>query len=93
MNSKEDIRPISYIKSHAAEILRQVNNTHRPIYITQNGEATGVLIDTESFENMQKTMGILKLLALGEKDVGSGNVIEQTDLFSKLERKHFKNVR
>ncbi|HEY8462597.1 MAG TPA: type II toxin-antitoxin system Phd/YefM family antitoxin, partial [Bacillota bacterium] len=39
MNSKEDIRPISYIKANAAEILAQVNETHRPVYVTQNGEA------------------------------------------------------
>jgi len=93
MKSKEDIRPISYIKSHAAEILKQVNNTHRPIYITQNGEATGVLIDTESFEKMQKTLGILKILAMGEKDIANGNVIEQAKLFSEIEKKYFKNVK
>ncbi|MES0489497.1 MAG: type II toxin-antitoxin system Phd/YefM family antitoxin [Leptospirales bacterium] len=93
MNSKEDIRPISYIKSHAAEILKQVNNTHRPIYITQNGEATAVLIDTESFEKMQKTLGILKILAMGEKDVERGNVIDQSKLFSDIEKKYFKNAK
>jgi prevent-host-death family protein len=91
MNSKEDIRPISYIKSHTADILKQINKTHRPIYITQNGEATGVLIDTESFENMQKTMGILKILAFGESDIETGKVVEQSKLFGDIEKKYFRN--
>lgn len=88
MKSKEDIRPISYVKSHIAEILKQVNHTHRPIYITQNGEAAGVLMDTDSFESMQKTLGILKVLAQVEKDIEAGNVIEQSKLFSDLEKKY-----
>ena len=62
MNIKEDIRPISYIKANAAEILTQVNETHRPVYVTQNGEAKAVLLDTESFENMKKALGLLKLI-------------------------------
>jgi len=92
MNAKEDIRPISYVKAHTADAIKQVNNTHRPIYITQNGEATGVLIDAESYDNIQKTMGILKILAQGEKDIESGKLIEQPEFFSALEKKYFKNA-
>jgi len=50
MKIKEDIRPISYVKAHAADILNQVNKTHRPIFVTQNGEAKAVLIDSDSYE-------------------------------------------
>lgn len=46
MHSKEDIRPISYVRTNAAEMLEQVNETGRPVYITQNGEARAVLLDT-----------------------------------------------
>jgi prevent-host-death family protein len=74
MNIKEDIRPISYIKANAAEILEQVNETHRPIYVTQNGEARAVLLDTESYEKMKKALGLLKLLTQGESDIAAGKV-------------------
>ena len=47
MNLRTSIRPISYIKTHAAEMLKQINDTQNPIVITQNGEAKGVLLDTE----------------------------------------------
>ena len=64
VNSKEDIRPISYVKANAAEILDQVNETHRPVYITQNGEARAVLLDPLSFEKMKKAMYSLSELLL-----------------------------
>jgi prevent-host-death family protein len=86
MNSKEDIRSISYIKANAAEILLQVNETHRPVYVTQNGEAKAVLIDTESYEKMKKALGLLKLLSQGERDIVDGKVLSQEDFFSDLDR-------
>jgi prevent-host-death family protein len=86
MKIKEDIRPISYIKANAAEILDQVNESHRPVYITQNGEAKAVLLDTESYENMKNALGILKLLAQGENDIINGNVLSQEDFFKNLDR-------
>jgi prevent-host-death family protein len=95
MNSKEDIRPISYIKANAAEILEQVNETRRPVYVTQNGEARAVLVDTESYENMKKAIGLLKLLTQGESDIVDGKVIAQEDFFSSLDREldNYNNVK
>ncbi|WP_206812328.1 type II toxin-antitoxin system Phd/YefM family antitoxin [Paradesulfitobacterium ferrireducens] len=87
MNSKEDIRPISYVKANAAEILEQVNETRRPVYVTQNGEAKAVLLDTESYEKMKKAIGLLKLLAQGERDLVEGKVVSQDDLFSELDQR------
>ncbi|MBU4532551.1 MAG: type II toxin-antitoxin system Phd/YefM family antitoxin [Eubacteriales bacterium] len=86
MNIKEDIKPISYIKANAAEILEQVNETHRPVYITQNGEARAVLMDPESYEKMKKAIGLLKLLAQGERDIVDGNVLSQEELFLAMDR-------
>jgi len=87
MNIKEDIRPISFVKSHAAEILNQVNETHRPIYVTQNGEVKAVLLDPESFENMKNAIGILKLLSLGENDIINKRYRSHDEVMSRLEKK------
>jgi prevent-host-death family protein len=92
MNMKEDIKPISYIKANAAEILDQVNETHRPVYVTQNGEARAVLLDTESYEKMKKAIGLLKLLAQGERDIAERNVLAQEDFFSAVDR-DFDNIK
>jgi len=67
-----NIRPISYIKTHAAEMLQQINDTRNPIVITQHGLAKGVLLDTRTYQEMIDAIGILKLLAQGEHDVETG---------------------
>lgn len=86
MNSKEDIRSISYVKANAAEILDQVNETQRPVYITQSGEARAVLLDPASYEKMKKALGLLKLLAQGERDIAEGKVTLQEDFFAGMDR-------
>ncbi len=84
MNFKEDIKPISYIKTNAADMLRRVNETHNPIVITQNGEAKAVLIDTESYQDMIKTIGILKLISQSEKEIEEDKLVDNADVFGKL---------
>ena len=59
MKMSEDIRPVTYLKSRTADLLAQVNETRRPVIITQNGEARGVLQDTESYESMKAAIAIL----------------------------------
>ena len=85
MKISTDIKPVTYLKSHSADMLKQVNETHRPIVITQNGEPKGVLQDPESYENMRNAIGLLKLIVQGEEDVREGNVASQDDVFSELE--------
>ena len=86
MKISTDIKPVSLLKSKAADMLRQVNETHRPIIITQNGEPKAVLQDPESYENMRNAIGILKLISLGEEDILDGKTKTQDELFSDLEK-------
>ncbi|MDD2660544.1 MAG: type II toxin-antitoxin system Phd/YefM family antitoxin [Methylococcales bacterium] len=85
MKISSDIKPVSYLKLHSADLLNQVNETHRPIIITQNGEPRAVLQDAESYENMRAALGLLKLLAQAENDIRSGNISNQTQVFNNVE--------
>ena len=85
MSIGEDIRPISYLKSNAADLLRQVNETRRAVIITQNGEPRGVLQDPKSYEGMRTALGLLKLISQGEEDIRTGNARSQEDVFSRIE--------
>lgn len=87
MNISTDIKPISYLKSRSADLLKQINETHRPVIITQNGEPKAVLQDPESYENMRNALGILKLVAQGEEDLKKQRVKAQEDVFSRLDEK------
>ena len=68
------IRPISYFKANAAEIVRQLAEQREPMVITQNGEATAVIQDVASYEETQETMALLKILALGNRQIEAGRV-------------------
>ena len=81
----KDIKPITYLKSKAPDLLRQINQTHRPIVITQNGEPRAVLQDPESYENMRNAIGIMKLISQGEEDVKAGRLKSQEDVFANVE--------
>jgi prevent-host-death family protein len=85
MNISKDIKPITYLKSKAPDLLKQINETHRPVVITQNGEPKAVLQDPRSYENMRNAIGILKLLSQGEEDVRRGKTKSQEDVFSNIE--------
>jgi prevent-host-death family protein len=85
MNISKDIRPITYLKSKAADLLKQINETRRPVVITQNGEPRAVLQDPESYENMRNAIGILKLISQGEEDIRNGKSKLQQDVFAEIE--------
>jgi prevent-host-death family protein len=74
MKLSSQIRPISYLKAHAAEIVRNMGDRGGPLVITQNGEAKVVLQDIGSYEQTQETMALLKILALGNRQIEAGNV-------------------
>jgi prevent-host-death family protein len=85
MNIINDIKPVTYLKSRAADLLNQINETHRPVIITQNGEPRAVLQDPKSYENMRNAIGLLKLISLGECDVRNERVKAQEDVFRDIE--------
>jgi prevent-host-death family protein len=66
------IKPISYVKAHAAEILDRIAEEREPIVITQNGEARAVLVDIASYERTQDTLALLKVLAIADKEIEAG---------------------
>ncbi|PIE60006.1 MAG: prevent-host-death protein [Desulfobulbus propionicus] len=93
MNITEDIKPVTYLKNQAADVLKQINETQRPMIITQNGEPKAVLQDPVSYENMRNALGILKLISQGEDDVKQGKVKSQEDVFADLEKRVRENAK
>ena len=74
MKLSTQIKPISYLKAHAAEIVRNMGEQREPLIITQNGEAKVVLQDIASYEQTQETMALLKILALGNRQIEAGKL-------------------
>ena len=85
MHLLDDIKPVTYLKSRAAELLKQINTTRRPVIITQNGEPRAVLQDPKSYEDMRNAIGLLKLVSQGESDVRNGRTKPQEKVFEDIE--------
>ncbi len=87
MRLLEDIRSITYLKANAAEILTQINETHRPVVVTQNGEARAVLQDPESYQKLHRTLCLLKLVAQGERELRDGRTLAQDEALSQARQR------
>ena len=86
MNISQDIKPVTYLKSKAADLLKKINETHRPVIITQNGEPRAVLQDPQSYENMRNAIGILKLISQGEGQIRERKSKPQDEVFKNIEK-------
>ncbi len=87
MKLSNQIKPISYLKAHAAEIIRKLVEHREPLIITQNGEAKVVIQDIESYEQTQETMALLKILALGLRQIEEGKVLPAKDVVRQLRQR------
>jgi prevent-host-death family protein len=84
MKLSDQIKPISYLKAHAAEIVRNLSGQAEPLVITQNGEAKVVMQDIKSYEQTQETLALLKMLALGTRQIEEGKVQPAGDVVARL---------
>ena len=84
MKLSSQIKPISYLKAHAAEIVRTLGSQGELLVITQNGEAKAVVQDIRSYEQTQETMALLKILALGGRQIEAGQVQPAADVIARL---------
>lgn len=82
MRYSSQIKPISYLKANAAEVLDRLNEVREPLVITQNGEARAVLLDVRSYEESQETLALLKILALAEQDEREGRLVPLEQAFT-----------
>ena len=86
MKFSTQVKPISYLRSHAAEIIRDITESREPMLITQNGEAKLVVMDVRSYEEHEETLALLKLLALGNREIEQGHFRAADEVFADIDR-------
>jgi len=91
MKLSTQIKPISYLKSHAAEIVRNLEAQAEPLIITQNGEAKVVIQGVKNYEETQETMAMLKILALGTQQIENKDVLSMSEAKQKIRELHGKS--
>lgn len=87
MRYSSQVKPISYLKANAAEVLAQLTEGRKPLVITQNGEAKAVIQDVASYEETQETLALLKILALGNAEIEAGKVKPVAEVVARLRAK------
>lgn len=90
MKYSTQIKPISYLKANAAEIVRELAAQRRPLVITQNGEAKAVLQDIASYEEAQETLALLKILALGNRQIEEGRTVPAKNAIKRIREKRVR---
>lgn len=85
MDLSQDIKPISYFKAHAADVIRKLNEQHGTMIITQHGEAKAVIQDITEYERIQEALALLKMVAQGQKDFEEGKTIPSGQLLEEID--------
>jgi len=86
MKLSSQIKPISYLKSHTAQIVSELSESRQPLVITQNGEATMVVIDIKSYEERENTLALLKVLAMGNHEIAQGKFRDAEEVFADFDQ-------
>ncbi|MFA4922245.1 MAG: type II toxin-antitoxin system Phd/YefM family antitoxin [Candidatus Neomarinimicrobiota bacterium] len=84
MKTSEAVKPISYLKAHASEIIRDIIDTNKTLVITQNGEAKAILQDIKKYEQIQDSLALLKILALSSKSLNNKEYKSVSESFSSI---------
>lgn len=87
MKLSEAVKPISYFKTHASEIIRDIGETRSPVFITLNGEAKAVIQGISEYEDLQESLALLKILAQSKKSLEGGKYKPVTKAFKDLRKK------
>ena len=91
INLRGNVKPISYIKTNAAQMMKYVNERKNPVIITQNGEAKAVLIDIETYQDTEDAFALMNIIKIAENDIKNGNVKKADDVFNDLRKKITEN--
>ena len=84
INFVEDIKPISYVKTHTAQVMKQIGEKNNPVVITQNGEAKAVLMDVKHYQKIVDTVNLLKILSIGENDIKNKKIYTHDQINTKI---------
>jgi prevent-host-death family protein len=84
MRLKEDIKPLAYLETRAGDLLKQVNESRRPVVITEEGEAKAVLLDVDSYQALRDAVLLLQFAAQGEADIRAGRALPQEEAFARV---------
>jgi prevent-host-death family protein len=86
VNVAENIKPVSYIKNNASDVMDYVYENKNPVIITKDGEAKAVLIDIETYQKTQDAFALLNIVKLAENDIKAKRTRRASVVFSEIKK-------
>jgi prevent-host-death family protein len=86
MQFHSHIKPISWLKNNAKQMVETVDETGNPLIITQNGEARAVVMNVRAYDQMQESLALLRMLADSSADAEAGNLRDSVEVFADIRR-------
>ena len=86
MQLGQAVKPISWIKDNATQMLRDIEESGKPVVITQNGKAKAVVMDINRYDELQESLALLRMLAVSTEQMKAGRHRPADELFDELER-------
>lgn len=84
MRLSTQVKPISYVKANAAQIIDELADGGPPIVVTKNGEAKAIVMSVREWERTQETLAMLKIVALAEEDIKAGRTVPVEEAFDQV---------
>ncbi len=84
MQLHSDIKPISWVKNNARQMIESVSESGNPMIITQHGEARAVVVSVREYDEMQQSLALLRMLADSSMDVEAGRLRDADEVFADL---------
>jgi len=92
MHLSKQITPLSQLKAHASELIRQLDEQSEPLIITQNGKTKVIMQNIHAYEQTQETLALLKILALGNRQIEAGQTMSVTESVSVVRNRRQRNA-
>jgi prevent-host-death family protein len=87
MRLSESVKPLTWVKANAAQMLKHIEETGEPVVVTKNGEAKAIILDIREHEKNLDTMAMLRMLADSAADLKTGRYRGADEVFSGARKK------
>jgi len=80
----EDIRPLPELRAGVASFVRRVNETGRPLVLTQRGRGVAVLVGIRELEAMRERLALLEGIACAQAQLAAGEGVPQEEAKARI---------
>lgn len=87
MSRKNLVVSLSEFKARASQFLERIHASGEEIVLTQNGSATAIVQDYETYQNLKDGLAFMKLMVQGESDVKAGRLVHQSRVFADVKER------